>query len=85
MLVLCGKQGIGKSTFFKRISKGWYSDSLTISDMKDKSAAEKIQGIWITEQNEEETTETENEEEQENEIIEDPETNESEETEAENS
>lgn len=49
MLVLCGKQGIGKSTFFKRISKGWYSDSLTISDMKDKSAAEKIQGIWITE------------------------------------
>lgn len=49
MLVLCGPQGIGKSTFFRRFSKGWYSDSLTISDMKDKSAAEKIQGIWITE------------------------------------
>ncbi len=49
MLVLCGPQGIGKSTFFRRFSKGWYSDSLTISDMKDKSAAEKIQGVWITE------------------------------------
>ena len=49
MLVLCGPQGVGKSTFFRRFSKGWYSDSLTISDMKDKSAAEKIQGVWITE------------------------------------
>lgn len=49
MLVLCGEQGIGKSTLFARIGGRWYSDSMTIADMKDKSAAEKLQGIWIME------------------------------------
>ncbi len=49
MLVLCGEQGIGKSTLIRRMAKEWYSDSMTISDMKDKTAAEKLQGIWITE------------------------------------
>lgn len=49
VLVLCGAQGIGKSTFFSKIGKSWYGDSMTISDMKDKSAAEKLQGIWIME------------------------------------
>jgi len=49
VLVLCGPQGSGKSSLWCKLSKGWYSDSLTLSDMKDKTAAEKLQGIWFTE------------------------------------
>ncbi|MEG0379620.1 MAG: VapE family protein, partial [Eubacterium sp.] len=49
MLVLCGTQGIGKSTLVKKLSKGWFSDSLRLNDTKDKTAAEKLQGCWIIE------------------------------------
>lgn len=49
ILVLNGPQGIGKSTLFARLGGKWFSDSLTIGDMKDKSAAEKLQGYWILE------------------------------------
>ncbi|WP_434798296.1 VapE domain-containing protein [Terrisporobacter vanillatitrophus] len=49
ILVLNGPQGIGKSTLFSVLGKKWYSDSLIISDMKDKSSAEKLQGYWILE------------------------------------
>lgn len=49
ILVLCGDQGIGKSTLFAKLGGKWYSDSMTIADMKDKTAAEKLQGIWIME------------------------------------
>ena len=49
ILVLNGPQGIGKSTLFALLGKEWYSDSLSISDMKDKTAAEKLQGYWILE------------------------------------
>lgn len=49
ILVLSGPQGIGKSTFFAKLGGPWYSDSLAISDMKDKTAAEKLQGYWILE------------------------------------
>lgn len=49
VLVLNGPQGIGKSTLFAILGKQWYSDSLFITDMKDKSAAEKLQGYWIVE------------------------------------
>ncbi|MCD7752241.1 MAG: virulence-associated E family protein [Lachnospiraceae bacterium] len=49
ILVLSGPQGIGKSTLFALLGKEWYSDSLSISDMKDKTAAEKLQGYWILE------------------------------------
>lgn len=50
VLVLNGPQGCGKSTFFSKLGREWYSDSLTISDMKDgKTAAEKLQGYWILE------------------------------------
>lgn len=49
ILVLNGKQGVGKSTLFSRLGQQWYSDSLSISDMKDKTAPEKLQGYWILE------------------------------------
>lgn len=49
ILVLNGPQGVGKSTLFSILGKEWYSDSLCISDMKDKTAAEKLQGYWILE------------------------------------
>ena len=49
ILVLNGPQGIGKSTLFARLGRAWYSDSLSISDMKDKTASEKLQGYWILE------------------------------------
>lgn len=49
LLVLCGPQGIGKSTLFSKLGGQWYSDSMTISDMRDKTAAEKLQGIWLME------------------------------------
>lgn len=49
VLILNGEQGIGKSTFFAKLAKHWFSDSLTVSDMRDKAAAEKLQGYWILE------------------------------------
>lgn len=49
MLILCGPQGIGKSTLWKKLAKDWYSNSITLSDMKDKTAAEKLQGVWFME------------------------------------
>jgi hypothetical protein len=49
MLVLNGPQGIGKSTFFGRIFKGFLSDSLTMLDMRDKTGSEKLQGYWALE------------------------------------
>lgn len=52
ILVLNGPQGIGKSTLFARLGREWYSDSLSISDMRDKTAAEKLQGYWILEMGE---------------------------------
>jgi len=49
MLVLIGPQGIGKSTLFHKLGGKWFTDSLTMNDMKDKTAAEKLQGSWILE------------------------------------
>lgn len=49
VLVLSGPQGVGKSMFFAKIGGIWFSDSLTISDMRDKTGAEKLQGFWIME------------------------------------
>lgn len=49
MLVLSGPQGIGKSTLIARLAGEWFSDSLSLSDTKDKTAAEKLQGYWILE------------------------------------
>lgn len=47
MLILSGRQGIGKSTFFSLLGKEWYSDSLSTFEGKD--AAELLQGFWIVE------------------------------------
>jgi predicted P-loop ATPase len=49
ILVLNGDQGIGKSTLIARLGGDWYSDSLSLTDMNDKTAAEKLQGYWILE------------------------------------
>lgn len=51
MLVLVGPQGIGKSTLFRLLGRGWYSDSLTsVSD--GKNSYEQLQGVWIIEMGE---------------------------------
>ena len=47
--VFNGAQGIGKSTLISNLGMEWFSDSLTLSDMNDKTAAEKLQGYWIHE------------------------------------
>ena len=49
VLILNGPQGIGKSTFFARLAGKWFSDSLTVTDMRDKTGPEKLQGYWIME------------------------------------
>ena len=49
MLVLNGIQGLGKSTFFLKLGGRWFNDSLQLQDMRDKTAAEKLQGYWIVE------------------------------------
>ncbi len=47
MLILAGRQGLGKSTFFRLLGMDWYNDSLGIFEGKD--AAELLQGYWIIE------------------------------------
>ena len=47
--VLSGPGGIGKSTLIAKLGGEWFSDNLNFDDMRDKAAAEKIQGTWINE------------------------------------
>ncbi len=50
VLVFDGAQGIGKSTLFKDlVGDEYYSETLSLTDMDDKSGAEKLQGFWIVE------------------------------------
>jgi putative DNA primase/helicase len=49
VLILIGEQGIGKSSFFAKLAMDWFSDSLTLTDMRDKASAEKLQGYWVLE------------------------------------
>lgn len=47
MLILCGRQGLGKSTLLDRMSKGWFNDS--IRTFEGKEASELLQGVWLVE------------------------------------
>jgi len=50
VLVFDGVQGIGKSTLFKDlVGDEYYSETLSLTDMDDKSGAEKLQGFWVVE------------------------------------
>ena len=50
VLVFDGVQGIGKSTLFKDlVGEEFYSETLSLTDMDDKSGAEKLQGFWVVE------------------------------------
>lgn len=49
ILVLNGPQGVGKSTLIAKLGGEWFSDSLSLTDMNDKTAAEKLQGYWLIE------------------------------------
>ena len=49
VLVLDGKPGIGKSTLLRKLGGAWFSDSLSLTDVRDKTGAEKLQGVWIME------------------------------------
>ncbi len=49
MLVLNGPQGVGKSTLIAKLGGEWFNDSLSLSDTRDKTAAEKMQGYWVME------------------------------------
>lgn len=48
-LILNGPQGVGKSTIFAKLAGKWFSDALSMTDMRDKSGAEKLQGYWVLE------------------------------------
>lgn len=47
MVILCGPQGIGKSTLLGRMGHGWFDDN--ISDFTGKDAAERLRGVWLVE------------------------------------
>ena len=47
MLILCGPQGIGKSTILDKMSRGWFNDS--IRTFEGKETAELLPGVWIVE------------------------------------
>jgi len=50
MLVLVGRQGLGKSTLLRLIAGDeWFSDDLKMEDMKNKAGPEKMPGKWIIE------------------------------------
>lgn len=47
IVVLVGKQGIGKSSLIRKIGMDWFSDSLV--DLKGKEAYQQLQGVWLME------------------------------------
>lgn len=47
MLILCGPQGIGKSTLLDKMSRGYFNDS--IRTFEGKEASELLQGVWLVE------------------------------------
>ena len=49
VVVMIGPQGTGKSTLVSKLAMKWFNDSLMLTDTKDKTAPEKLQGYWIHE------------------------------------
>jgi predicted P-loop ATPase len=49
ILVLVGKQGIGKSTLIKKLGRQWFSDSFSFSMIHSKEGAEQLMGAWLIE------------------------------------
>lgn len=47
MVILSGRQGIGKSTLLDKMSRGWFNDS--IRSFEGKEASELLQGVWLVE------------------------------------
>ena len=47
VIILCGPQGIGKSTMLKKLGGEWFSDSLTT--VQGKESYEQLHGVWIAE------------------------------------
>lgn len=47
MLILCGAQGLGKSTLLDKMSHGWFNDSIRTFEGKD--ASELLPGVWLVE------------------------------------
>lgn len=47
--VLVGNQGCGKSTIYAKLFGKWFSDALTLNDLHDKTAIEKIEGVLCME------------------------------------
>lgn len=47
MLILCGPQGVGKSTILDKMSRGFFNDSIRTFEGKD--ASELLQGVWLIE------------------------------------
>jgi predicted P-loop ATPase len=47
MLILCGPQGIGKSSLLDKMSRGWFNDS--IRTFEGKEASELLPGVWLVE------------------------------------
>lgn len=50
MVVLEGRQGIGKSYLLKKLGRDWFSDSL--DSVQGKEAYEQLRGVWIVEMGE---------------------------------
>ena len=50
LTVIDGAQGIGKSTLLKElVGDEYYSETLSLTDLDDKTGAEKLQGYWVIE------------------------------------
>lgn len=47
MLILSGRQGLGKSTFLDTLSCDWFNDNIRTFEGKD--ASELLQGVWLVE------------------------------------
>ena len=49
ILTLIGPEGLGKSTLFARLGRGWFSDSFDFGMIGKLAASEQVQGVWIIE------------------------------------